>query len=332
MVNTNRYKFWMGGDILKVAAIQMNAVLADVLQNWRTAEKLITKAALAGAELIVLPEFFSSGIAYDDKMLDVISFDTMTQANLLALSKKLNVIIGGSYLTFRSNKALNTFQLIFPNGDIYTHNKDIPTQFENCYYEIGDEDNILHTSIGNIGVALCWEMIRYDTVKRLFGKVDFVLAGSCWWDLPDDAPPERQPLREYNQSLAVDTPVTFAKLLNVPVIHASHCSMFTSYNFPQADRLQTRKMVGAAQIVNANGEIISRRIFEEGEGFVMKEIQTKMHSKTEAFPQSERYWIPDLPQSYLSAWEKYNSLGKDYYENVSLPYYKSHYANRFSCL
>jgi len=43
-------------------------------------------------------------------MLDVVSFDTMTQTNLLALSKKFNVIIGGSYLTFYSKKALNTFQ------------------------------------------------------------------------------------------------------------------------------------------------------------------------------------------------------------------------------
>jgi predicted amidohydrolase len=308
---------------MRVAAIQMNAILADVFSNMKTAEKLVTEAALAGAELIMLPEFFTSGIAFDDKMLDIVSWDIKTQTDLITLSKKLNVIIGGSYLTFNSEDALNTFQLIFPNGDIFTHSKDIPTQFENCYYTNGDEDNILHTSIGNIGVALCWEMIRYDTIKSLLGKVNFVLAGSCWWDLPDDIPLEHQPLREYNQKLALDTPVTFAKILNVPVIHANHCSQFTSYNFPQADKLQTRQMVGAAQIINANGEIIARRTFDKGEGFVMSDIQTEVCLQTDTTKKLDHYWIPNLPQSYLSAWEKYNFLGKEYYKKVSLPYYKS---------
>jgi len=39
---------------MKIAAIQMNAVLADVFKNWETTEKLIAEAALAGAALIVL--------------------------------------------------------------------------------------------------------------------------------------------------------------------------------------------------------------------------------------------------------------------------------------
>jgi len=311
---------------VKVAAIQMNAILADVFSNLKAAEMLVTEAAHAGAELVVLPEFFTSGIAFDDKMLHVVSFDTVTQTSLLSLSKKLNVIIGGSYLTFHSGKALNTFQLVFPNGDIFTHSKDIPTQFENCYYTNGDEDNILHTPIGDIGVALCWEMIRYDTVKRLFGKVNFVLTGACWWDLPDDAPSKYQPLREYNQNLARNTPITFAQLLNVPVVHANHCSKFTAHHFPQTDRLQTRQMVGAAQIINGNGEVLARRTFDQGEEFVMSNIQTENHSQAEAPRQTERYWIPDLPQSYLSAWERYNPLGKEYYRAVSLPYYQSHCA------
>jgi predicted amidohydrolase len=309
---------------VKVVAVQMNTKLADVRSNLKIAEKLVSEAALAGAELIVLPEFFTSGIAFDDQMFQVVSYDTITQTKLLELSKKLNVIIGGSYLTFDSNKAQNTFQLVFPNGDSYTHHKDIPTQFENCYYTNGDENNILHTPVGDIGVALCWEMIRYDTVKRLLGKVDFVLAGSCWWDLPEDASPERQPLRMYNQNLAKETPVTFAKLLNVPVVHASHCSKFTANNFPQADRLQTRQMVGAAQILNGKGEVLARRAFDEGESFVMSDIQTENKLQTQAALPSKRYWIPDLPESYLAAWEKYNALGKNYYQNISLPYYQSH--------
>lgn len=38
--------------------------------------------------------------------------------------------------------------MIFPDGKVFTHKKDIPTQFENCYYTRGDTDHILHTPMG----------------------------------------------------------------------------------------------------------------------------------------------------------------------------------------
>jgi len=165
----------------------------------------------------------TSAIGFSDKMLDVAIDNSQVESSLMKWSSDYKMIIGGSYISFDNKNAFNLFQLIFPNGEIFEHKKDIPTQFENCYYAYGDESNILHTPIGNIGIALCWEMIRYDTLKRISGKVDMVLSGSCWWDLPQDSPLEREPLRQYNQQLALETPVTFAKLAGVPVIHANHC-------------------------------------------------------------------------------------------------------------
>ena len=109
-------------------------------------------------------------------------------------------MLGGSFLEFDGANAYNLFLLVLPDGTSYEHRKDIPTQFENCYYTKGDEENVLITPYGNIGVALCWEMIRQDTLSRLQGKADIILAGSCWWDLPVDAGPEREPLRRYNQT------------------------------------------------------------------------------------------------------------------------------------
>lgn len=58
-------------------------------------------------------------------------------------------------------------------------------------------------------MALCWEMIRYNAVRRMSGKVDLILAGSCRWDIPMDALPERNELRKYNQRLALEAPVMY---------------------------------------------------------------------------------------------------------------------------
>ena len=309
---------------MKIAAVQFNAVLADVPGNLRQSEKYICEASAAGAELVLLPEFFSSAIGFAERMLDVPTQNAAVRDTLKQWAVAYQVIIGGSYIAFDGKDARNRFDLVFPSGEIFTHCKDIPTQWENCYYTNGDENNILHTPIGEIGVALCWEMIRYDTVKRLASKADLILAGSCWWDLSKAAPPGSEPERRYNQSLALETPVTFVRLLGIPLIHANHCGEVTALDFPKADKVKTRQLVGAAQIIDGDGQILARRTFDEGGGVVMADVPYRtIHPKAvAALP--KRYWIPDLPASYLRAWETFNSLGQEYYRTVALPYYRTH--------
>ena len=58
------------------------------------------------------------------------------------------------------------------------------------------------------------------------------------------------------------TPITFAKLLHVPVIHLNHCGEITAYDFPDEKNLYTLQMVGATQIIDGDGKIVTRRSFE----------------------------------------------------------------------
>ncbi len=306
---------------MKIAAIQLNADFADVKPNLIKSEKYIKQAVSSGAELVLLPEFFTSAIGFSEQMLDVARQNSQVPVLLKQWAAEYKVIIGGSYITFNGKDAFNLFNLVFPNGEIFAHKKDIPTQFENCYYTKGDENNVLVTPIGSFGVALCWEMIRYDTLRRITGKADLVLSGSCWWDLPIDAPPEREPLRQYNQNLACETPVVFAKLLGVPIVHASHCGKVTAYNFPSCDKMQTRQFVGAAQIADGNGRVLARKPFSEGEGFVISDISWDTSKRKSAEKYPGEYWIPDLPDSYKRAWKTGNPKGKHFYETVTLPYY-----------
>lgn len=309
---------------MKIAAIQLDAEFADVKSNLIKSEVYIRQAVSAGAELVLLPEFFTSAIAFSDQMLDVAEQNKQVLGLLKKWASKYEVILGGSFISFDGENAFNLFNLVFPSGEAFEHKKDIPTQFENCYYTNGDENNVLVTPIGSIGVALCWEMIRYDTLKRISGKVDLLLSASCWWDLPIDAPPERESLRQYNQNLARETPVIFAKLSGVPVVHANHCGKATALNFPAADKMQTRQFVGAAQIVDGNGHVLTRKDFSEGGGFVISDISWNPSNRNKPNDFPSGYWIPDLPGSYLRAWETANPQGKNYYETITLPYYKSH--------
>jgi len=310
---------------MKFAALQLDCKFADVDSNMQKGETYIRKACQSGADLVLLPEFFPSAIGFAPEMNHVALTGTHVRESIKRLSSELGIIIGGSYLSFEGTGSHNTFELVFPNGSIFSHQKDIPTQFENCYYTTGDTLHILHTPIGEIGVALCWEMIRWDTLKRLSGKVDLVLAGSCWWDLPVDSPKEREPLRQYNQKLALETPVTFARLLHVPLIHANHCGKITAYNFPANNNLQTRQFVGAAQVVSADGKVIARREFSEGEGIIITELFYDNAERKTADINPIDYWIPSLPDSYLKAWREINPKANAYYQEHMLPYYQEHY-------
>lgn len=310
---------------MKFATLQLDCYFADVSKNIKKVEIYIRRARECGADLVLLPEFFPSAIGFSPLMNHVALEGSRVREALKKLSSEIGILIGGSYLYFDGTGSHNTFDLVFPNGSIFSHQKDIPTQFENCYYTTGDTDHILHTPIGEIGVALCWEMMRYDTLKRLSGKVDIVLAGSCWWDLPIDAPIERESLRQYNQELALDTPVTFARLLHVPVIHANHCGKVTAYNFPANDKLQTRQFVGAAQIIDADGKVIERKEFYKGEGIIISEISLNKALRKTADIDPKCYWIPDLPDSYMKAWHEINPIGSAYYGEHMLQYYHEHY-------
>jgi predicted amidohydrolase len=55
---------------VRAAAIQLEARLADVDANLESAERLADRAGTAGAECIVLPEFFTTGIGFAPELAD----------------------------------------------------------------------------------------------------------------------------------------------------------------------------------------------------------------------------------------------------------------------
>ena len=213
---------------MRVAAIQMTAKLGDVEENCEAAERLVLAAIDEGAELVVLPEFFTTSMGFHPSMLDAARpIDGEPFRLLRRLARDKGAIIGGSFIAEHEEKTLNSFVLAFPDGSTHIHDKDLPTMWENCYYEPGSDDGVLETSSGKIGVAMCWELVRTQTVRRLRGRIELVVGGSCWWDLPYGSnSPELETGRELNVALYEKTPPTFARLLRVPFVHAAHTGEF----------------------------------------------------------------------------------------------------------
>lgn len=302
---------------LKAAAVQMKAVLGNVAANLEKADRLVEEAAQKGAQIIILPEFFTSAAAFHPSMLDaVLPLNGKASEFLISKAKKHQLYVGGSFLASRSGERYNTFVLAMPDGSTAFHDKDQPTMWENCYYVGGHDDGIISTPLGQVGSALCWEFVRTRTVRRLLGKVDLVVGGSCWWTMPQGWPPRSFWDWHHHRNLNVmaSTPATFSRLLGVPVIHAAHAGDFKA-SMPWLPGVPYESYyLGETQIVDGSGVVLARMSREEGEGVLIAKIAIGRTAPSLAPTTS--FWIPRLPLLFRLVWTYQNIHGSWYYQRV----------------
>jgi len=315
---------------IQASAIQMVPKLGDVRWNLNQAEQLIKQAIRQGAQWIILPEMFTSAAGFHNDMLRAIQPAQGEPFQLLKrLSREANVVIGGSFLAAHKQQVFNTFVLMFPDGSHVTHNKDLPTYWENCYYQRGQDDGVMKTPQGPVGAILCWEFIRSKTARRLHNKVRLVVGGSCWWTLPDDADPGSRRWAD-NLKMLQEAPPRMARMLGVPVIHGSHAGRFEGYFSPELpDVAYNSSYLGEAMIVDARGKVLARRSQQQGEGIVMATVDIPETARpSEAI--TERFWIPEqMPADWKQSWQRWFDRGGDYYELVTKPYLASGKINEY---
>lgn len=296
---------------MKIAAVQMKAKFSKVRDNLQKAESLVKDAFRDGAEWVILPEFFTTAMGFHPDMLrSARSINGKPFQLMKRLARENNGVVGGSFIALWKDIRLNTFILVFPDGSVYLHNKDLPTMWEYCYYLGGNDDGILDTPKGKIGVALCWEFVRSQTANRLYNKVDIVIGGSCWWTLPKKhVPGFPTKIHHENMEIMLNTPSKFAKMLGVHVIHAAHAGNFECKMPLMPFFSYESYYLGETQIVNGAGKILTRMKYEDGEGYVKADINIK-EKWNPSHPIPKRFWIPKLsPQIRLIWWyQKYHGM------------------------
>ena len=156
---------------VRVGAIQMTAELANVDVNLLKAERLTHLAFERGARWVVLPEFFTSAMAFHPDMTKAIEpLDGRPTELLCRLAREGNAFVGGSFLAWRNGNAYNSFVLALPNGTTLRHDKDYPSYWEACYYLGGSDEGVLRTPDGNVGVALCFEFRPFQNRETFEGQ------------------------------------------------------------------------------------------------------------------------------------------------------------------
>jgi predicted amidohydrolase len=294
---------------IRVAAIQMRAEVGAVASNLARAESLVREAFRHGAQWVILPEFFTSAGAFAPSMLSAwLPLEGPALELLRKLAREHNGIVGGSFIARSGKDCFNSFLLVFPDGQYYRHDKDLPTMWENSYYIGGSDDGVLATPAGPVGVALCW----------LAGKVDFVVGGSCWWDLPLPVPPELANYQARFRNYLRQAPVDMARRLGVPVVHAAHAGEFEGLTPGNETVPYVSRFLGETQITDGHGKVLARLAYEDGEGVVTADIAPG-RVEGELAPTPESFWTVELPAKTLQRWDDLNRLGRDYYATKFRP-------------
>jgi predicted amidohydrolase len=301
---------------IRAAAIQMEAKLSDVPGNIAQAADLAENALRAGAEVVALPEFFTTQVVLDERLFCCALLpenDALRMMQSLALA--YGAIIGGSYLEFDDGDVYNSYVLVSPDGSVSKHRKDLPTMAENAYYIGGDDDGLVKCSDLDVGIAVCWETIRSVSANRLRGKCELIMSGSHWWSAP-----EWRFARSYfahharlNADQMLRAPGRFASMVGAPMLHGAHCGVLEGrYAFsPRWSVPMRTHLVGETQIVDASGTIIARKGADEGAGFIVADIVTGAQRPRIEVPDS--FWLENLPPLIRAMWATQNAVGQSIY-------------------
>lgn len=304
---------------IKAAAIQFDAVVGDVPENLRRLELMIHEAAAAGAKIIAVPEFCTSRLPMLTEVSQaVLASDNFVVDSFKTLAQKYQCWLGGSMLIAEDGEIYNRYHFFEPNGQVHFHDKDYPTMWEGCFYTAGSDDGVFSTELGNVGAAVCWELIRNRTAQRLQNKVDVVITGTHWWSVPKNLWPLNQWLKnlgEENRRLSTQAPHDLAIRLGAPVIQASHCGDFYTKlllvpGLPFFLPYRT-EFVGATQIVDAQGRVLASRDTREGVGIVYADIELGRQETSE--PIADGFWLPKLPWLIRAYWAQQNACARPWY-------------------
>ena len=150
-----------------VATTQMTCSW-DKQQNIDTATDLVTQAAKAGANIILLQELFETPYFCQVHNFDYFKLATSVADNAAIqhfkkLAKELEVVLPISFYEKSGNTFFNSVTVIDANGEILgtyrkTHIPDGIPYAEKFYFTPGDTGfKVWQTKYAKIGVGICWD-------------------------------------------------------------------------------------------------------------------------------------------------------------------------------
>ncbi|WP_027364381.1 carbon-nitrogen hydrolase family protein [Desulfotruncus alcoholivorax] len=152
-----------------LALAQTGAVLYDKEQNIKKAEVLMSAAASGGARAIIFPEMYLTGYMVYDRLAELAEpLDGIYIGKLAALARRFNLVtVCGFPETNPGALPYNSACVIEADGTILgCYRKTHLFGEESKYYTPGREFYVFETSLGELGVMICFDS-EFPEVSRI---------------------------------------------------------------------------------------------------------------------------------------------------------------------
>jgi len=170
---------------VKAAAIQFNITLGEIEPNLAYVRRELEKAASAGVKLAILPEMWATGFAY--KVLAELSEKTESLVEELAeFSRKHGMVIVGSLPEPHENKVYNT-AYVLDCGELKGKYRKIhlfSLMQEDRSFDAGDSWLLVETTVGRLGVFICYDLRFPELARRLAVEGAEILVVPGEWPKP----------------------------------------------------------------------------------------------------------------------------------------------------
>lgn len=175
---------------ISLALIQFESILGDPKANRRKAEAMIREAAGNGAELICLPEMYTTGYNLDiigpqiTQLAENIDGPTVTGLQHLAKELKIH-IVAPLALNLEDDpeaRPFNSAVFIGDEGQILgVYSKCHLFETERMYFQAGQELPVYDTKFGKIGIMICFDAGFPEVARILQMKgAELIVCPSAW--------------------------------------------------------------------------------------------------------------------------------------------------------
>lgn len=242
-------------ETFKVGFLQYPVIYCNCKENLDYIESKIRNETF---DLLVLPELFTSGYAFDDPV-DIVPYveilsKSSTIAHLQDLARQTGGMITGTIPELYGKKIYNTAILVDKDGLIGSQRKIHLTTYEKRIFEAGKEAKVIEAHGVKIGLVTCFDIWFAPLTSKLKQEgVEIICNSSCFGG---DVTPNIIPIRGLeNQNYVIS------------------CNRIGAEAFDGVEE----SYYGNSQIVDPDGKVLFRADKEEQLYFVNIDLNRVNH-------------------------------------------------------
>ena len=174
----------MSSDIRgRVAVVQMDCVFGEIEPNLAKIEHFAAMARNLGADLVVFPECATTGYFVADRIAELAEPpDGPSLQRLAAIARSHRIHLAAGVVIAEAGGFHDSQVLFSPAGErLALYHKVHLFAAERDCYAAGDRPTVVETTLGTIGLTVCYDLIFADYIRHLVDLGAELIINSTNW-------------------------------------------------------------------------------------------------------------------------------------------------------